>query len=86
MRESQRPSQRDSRRRPLQGWSPRLVLRAALPLQVVQAPQVVRALRVVQPLQVVLALQVVRALQLVRAPPVAAPQAVRELQPAQAER
>jgi hypothetical protein len=74
VRESQRLSQRDSRRRALQGWSLRLALRAALPLQVVQAPQVVRALRVVLLLQVVLA------------PPVAALQAVQEPQPALAER
>jgi len=52
VRDSQRPTQRDSGRRLLQGWSQRLVLRAAPPLQVVLA------LRVALPLRVVLALPV----------------------------
>ncbi len=61
VRDSQRPTQRDSGRRLLQGWSQRLVLRAAPPLQVVLALRrvvlalPVAALQAAQGLQPVLA-------------------------------
>ena len=78
MGHSERPSQQDSRYRPVQGLSLRLALRAVLPLRVVQALPVA-ALQVAQGLPVA-------ALRAAQGLLVAALRAAQGLQPALAER